>query len=352
MVVVAVGVALTSCTPGSAQRDATTMLSVSTSLAGATSSSTSTIFAPGIRDAEDYLFEAIAYADSTALFREKIDWVERRSMARDVAAIATHPFHLHEFIRTMLADLNDNHSHLVGPATADDQRNTPQPANLTFHVLNDRIGQVSIGAYGSPTDQSETYVDELQSGIATLSQRGVCGWIVDLRTNTGGNMWPMIAGVGPLLEPIDHSEGDRLPGTLGHFVDPDGHAVAWRYANGVAYLGDEEIIKTMSPATIDVADLPVAVIISGHTASAGEYVLMSFLERPNTRTFGFPTFGATSANDQLVLSDGAAMLVAVASAASRAGTIHDPLSPIHPDELGEGTRPALAWLLGQEPCRG
>ena len=42
------------------------------------------------------------------------------------------------------------------------------------------------------------------------------GWIVDLRQNTGGNMWPMIAAVAGLL--------DR--GILGHFL-PDGQRQAW-----------------------------------------------------------------------------------------------------------------------------
>ena len=28
---------------------------------------------------------------------------------------------------------------------------------------------------------------------------GLIGWIVDLRTDGGGNMWPMMAGLGPIL---------------------------------------------------------------------------------------------------------------------------------------------------------
>jgi carboxyl-terminal processing protease len=111
------------------------------------------------------------------------------------------------------------------------------------------------------------------------------------------------------------------------------------------------MIRTESPRTVDTIGLAVAVIVSSNTASSGEYVLMSFMDRPNTRIFGSPTFGATTGNDHLTLSDGASMLVAVASATNRSGEPYNPLSPIDPDELSENTDPALTWLLGQPPCQ-
>jgi hypothetical protein len=158
-------------------------------------------------------------------------------MAQDEVATARHPFHLHEFIRAMLVDLNDNHSHLVSPNTAADVTDGSHPVNASVELIADRIGRVRVGAF------SDT---------------------------------------------VEHSD---------------------------------------------------------------EYVLMSFMDRPNTRVFGSPTFGATTGNDHLTLSDGASMLVAVASATNRSGEPYDPLSPIDPDELSENTDPALTRLLGQPPCQ-
>lgn len=57
-----------------------------------------------------------------------------------------------------------------------------------------------------------------------LDAPDLVGWIVDLRGNGGGNMWPMIAGVGPVL-------GE---GTAGAFVDPDDNVTLWGYANGAS----------------------------------------------------------------------------------------------------------------------
>jgi carboxyl-terminal processing protease len=172
-------------------------------------SSPSTTFAPGIPNAEDYLLEAISFVESNALFAEEIDWDERRLMAQDEVATARHPFHLHEFIRAMLVDLNDNHSHLVSLNTAADLTDGSHPVNASVELIADRIGRVRVGAFSDTVEHSDEYVAVLHSGISAMSRSGVCGWIVDLRSNTGGNMWPMIVGIGPLLEPINQLPTDR-----------------------------------------------------------------------------------------------------------------------------------------------
>jgi carboxyl-terminal processing protease len=72
--------------------------------------------------------------------------------------------------------------------------------------------------------QFVAYETKLQKIIANLDKSHPVGWVVDLRGNVGGNMWPMLAGVGPVL-----GEGDDL----GEFFTTEGHAV-WRYRDGIA----------------------------------------------------------------------------------------------------------------------
>jgi len=50
--------------------------------------------------------------------------------------------------------------------------------------------------------------DSLHTSIRTLGEAGAWDWIVDLCGNGGGNMWPMLAGIGPLL-------GDSIVGRFG-----------------------------------------------------------------------------------------------------------------------------------------
>src|SRR5690606_40666707 len=46
------------------------------------------------------------------------------------------------------------------------------------------------GSHAHQVDFAET----LQALIRSLDEAGACGWIVDLRRNSGGNLWPMLLG--------------------------------------------------------------------------------------------------------------------------------------------------------------
>src|SRR4029079_934252 len=119
--------------------------------------------------------------------------------------------------------------------------------------------------------------------------------IVDLQTNTGGNMWPMLAGLGPIL-------GE---GALGGFLDVENVEVPWSYQNGVVMEGTHPRARTTGPAYRSTPESsPIAVLISRATASSGEAVAVAFQGRPQTRFFGGHTRGATTSNDQFPLRDG------------------------------------------------
>jgi carboxyl-terminal processing protease len=49
-------------------------------------------------------------------------------------------------------------------------------------------------------------------------------------------------------------------------------------------------------------DKPIAVLLSGRTASSGEIVAISLKGRAATRFFGEPTYGATTANESYRIS--------------------------------------------------
>ncbi len=113
-------------------------------------------------------------------------------------------------------------------AAVDASSTNPEPTAMVMEGLpgvGGRFGYVSVLAFsggGAPPRWPPLY-HRLIEGIDTL---GVCGWIVDLRDNPGGNMWPMVAGLGPIL-------GE---GVLGFFVDPDSVVDTWTYADGASAL--------------------------------------------------------------------------------------------------------------------
>ena len=161
-------------------------------------------------------------------------------------------------------------------------------------------------------------------------------------------MWPMIAGIGPLL-----GEGDHL----GEFFTLDSHST-WKYSDGVAAEiedGKEDPYPAVAGAAYKLIGTPnVAVLIDRRTGSSGEAVAIAFRGRPKTRFFGEHTQGVSTANDIIKLSDGASMALTIGVDADRTGRQYlegfDPDEEIHsgdqilPDDQDPVLRGALQWL--------
>ena len=190
-------------------------------------------------------------------------------------------------------------------------------------LLENRVGYLRVPFWSPPT-MEPTLADTLQNMIRRNADAGACRWIVDLRSNGGGNMWPMLAGVGPLL-------GDTL---VGGTVAPRGRS-SWTYANGSATFihedGRRETFVRVTTPVVTLTRLPaVAVLIDAGTGSSGEAVAIAFKGRPNTRFFGSPTAGASTSNQGYRLPDGRNMVVTVGTMVDRAGTPYG--KPVPPDE--------------------
>jgi C-terminal processing protease CtpA/Prc len=168
-----------------------------------------------------------------------------------------------------------------------------------------------------------------------------CGWIIDLRNNTGGNMWPMLAGLKPFL-------GDE---PLGAFISREGTSPPWKAGQAV----DVE-----PPGSLRRLERAWAAVLTGpRTASSGEAVTISFKGRVRTRSFGQPTAGLSSANQAFQLPDGAAIILTVSIEADRTGKQYG--EKVDPDEVIAALAPgasepdaalnaATAWL--RRSCAG
>ena len=166
------------------------------------------------------------------------------------------------------------------------------------------------------------FAEELHKLIGELESAGARKWILDLRDNQGGNLWPMLAGLGPLL-------GD---GEAGASLRPDGDRRRIWYEDGKVGLGDYVQLRVRGePYRLHSPGAPVAVLQDDETASAAEIVAAAFAARPSTRSFGTATRGATTATRTFPLMDGAALMLAVASTVDRHGRVLS--GPIEPDEL-------------------
>jgi len=219
----------------------------------------------------------------------------------------------------------------------------------TGHRLSTDLAYVAVPSVGDSSGEDRHYTAQGLQVMRTLAAAHPCGWIVDLRGNDGGDMWPMLTTVIPLLD----------ASTVGYFVGPDGQRTPWRLAGGRAYAGTE--VQSIMPNTLAISPghAPVSVLADEGTASSGEAVLISFIGQRGVRTIGQPTAGVPSANAGFSLSDGAQLVLTVASDADRTGHVYPHLSPVVPQVVIYNTAGSIrddalsdaeAWLRSTSDC--
>ena len=109
-------------------------------------------------------------------------------------------------LKSILKELGDNHSIFLSKEEFENMDSTCKKAAvsevITFSgkLLDQNIGYLHLRGFNT-TDSinSIIYADSLQNLIKSIDNRNIKGWILDLRENTGGSCWPMLAGLGPLL---------------------------------------------------------------------------------------------------------------------------------------------------------
>jgi len=268
-------------------------------------------------EAEDYLAGALDIMQGNALHRDNIKWGAARAEASRRAIGACSSAETYDAIRWALSQLKDDHSFLGPPdrghtAIANGQcdREATMPNG---HLRADRIAYLHVPAFRGSPQLVTRYADLLQAFIALLDDLDPVGWMVDLTDNGGGNMWPMLAGLGPLL-------GE---GPLGSFRFPTQPPAIWSYRAGRALLDDVSLANTTNAGySLRHPPKPVALLSSRRTASSGEAVLIAFVGRPYTCRFGTSTRGLTTANDHFPLPDGATLFLTVGTFADRLGRVY------------------------------
>lgn len=148
------------------------------------------------------------------------------------------------------------------------------------------IGYVRVTSFGGTSDQALAFADAIQATIRAADHDSIVGWVVDLRSNGGGNMWPMIAGIGPIF-------GEGL---AGYFIGPAGLESTWEYRSGASWSGGVRAQSVTMPYALRKERPKVAVLTDNGIGSSGEATLIAFLQRPNTRTFGTAPCGLSTAN--------------------------------------------------------
>ncbi|GHG12718.1 peptidase S41 [Deinococcus piscis] len=261
-------------------------------------------------------------------------WREARAAAVAATREAANYAATFPALREALAVAGGPHSKLLDEGESLAER--MGPPQLPSLETSDGITTVTVPAVGADEAQAlQAYADTLAQGLVSAGAATGCGWIVDLRGNTGGNMEPMLAGLSPLLG----------RGRVGGFVDNQGQVTELALQDGAVQVGGS---STFGTPYYQPLKGPVAVLQDGRTASSGEVVLLAFYGRPDTRTFGAPSAGLSSANQVRKLYGGTEMLLTVALDTDAAGNVYGGvLEPQQPTDPGAAPEAARAWLAEQ-----
>jgi carboxyl-terminal processing protease len=295
------------------------------------------------RRASDYTLEILNTMQANSINRDRINWSDFRDQVIQRASGAQTITDLYPAISLALGLLDDHHSfyQAAGGGGLGNPR-FPHCAAVTPRTpaVPSDIGYVKVTGFADVTFGADlAFADSIQQQIRNADSARLAGWIVDVRGNGGGNMWPMVAGVGPVL-------GE---GVAGYFVAPSDDPIAWSFRNGMALNGTTEIARTTATYALLAPEPRVAVLTDNQVASSGEAVVVSFRGRPSTRSFGSATWGVSTSNTGFSLSDGAMLVLTTKLMADR-NRVNYGMS-IPPDETIDGdaevVQRAIQWLRGQ-----
>jgi carboxyl-terminal processing protease len=333
-------------------------------------------------DAAAFLDNALDTMRQHALHGQSVDWTAVRTEAFKRAGGAFNPIDTYPAIYWALVQLGDPGAHLRlppglypdqiallqqaerdavnnAPAAAREQTSIPTPFTSRrlpeghiVTVQGRNFGYVVLPRCSAKDNDGQLlYAADVRRILTDLTAQSPKGWIVDLRGNTGGNMWPMLAGIGPIL-------GD---GSVGSFVANDGN-VSWFYQDGKTGTRNPAGLETVSltlqeePVLQSPSVAPVAVLVDSSTASSAEAITIAFHGRPASRSFGSRTAGKSTAVQPFKLDDGAELYVTTAIDADRSGKAYpDGFTPDQVVSFNGGSMPqesndqvlqsAQTWLV-------
>jgi carboxyl-terminal processing protease len=298
-------------------------------------------------NAQNYLQQALTIIQQNALHAEKVNWPQVTQQAFKMTEGASTPAAIYPVIRYVLEQLNDRHSWLKEPverAVTSNSHQVKEAKRPSGRLIANHVAYIVVPGFGGTNREAQEYAQRLSGLVLRLQRKNPVGWVIDLRQNTGGSMWPMLAGLSTLFDQE----------ILGGIDFNNGQTLQWGVRAGESFLGNETQLKAILPkAESPLKNKPfIAILMGPDTASSGEAIIISFKNQPNTKFFGEPTYGVSTNNSAYPLPDGAILYLTNGVFFDRTGQRNG--GKIEPDiKVSAAIIPksdlaldaALAWML-------
>jgi C-terminal processing protease CtpA/Prc len=268
-----------------------------------------------------YVRKAVRIMDRQGLFADGPLWESARAEALSATPVSLEE--AQELVRTAAGVAGGKHSflQLAGSVLADATSEWPAP-EVTFPEGG--IPVVSLPPFSGNQDEGVRYATAVLSAVP----EDIPGVVIDLRGNTGGNMYPMITAV--------H-----------RFLPDDDGTLCFRTRGKTQWIPLSYAVRMAGVQQRSRMECPVAILTDSLTASSGEATLICFRGLDYVRVFGAPTAGYASANQPFPLPGGDRLVLTIGCDVARTGEVFCD-DPIPPDVLTDTPlEDALAWLNNQ-----
>jgi C-terminal processing protease CtpA/Prc len=305
------------------------------------------------------LDKIIEHAENSSLYRKNVDWTSLKKDMYSLAKNADSVSQLKPALNLMLEKLNDTHGRVFynnqflsyySGKKKEHRKNmdsdiyneiqSGQVYEFRTSIIDNNIGYVRI--VGLPMGDNEKMSSEIQNSICELIQKGAEKWIIDLRYNGGGNMFPMVEGISNII-------GDGIVGGTKGVTKEE--SSVWQIKNG-DFFYDEQTVALENKCPITNTQ-KVAVLTSVYTASSGEALAVILKKRAKTRFFGNNTMGMITATDWKQIDSLTAMSISVSYYKDRENNLYDKyvdvdeiieFEPKTEFEKDKGINRAIEWL--------
>ena len=202
-------------------------------------------------------------------------------------------------VRQALTDLGDHHSFLIGTQkTMIKKVNTKQniPEIVSMRV-DEGIGVVTMSSYFDADPFNELFIEQFHRELEKITPLVNKGWIIDLRNNSGGNVYPMIASIS------DFISNQNVGGCYYYGTNYPEHLLKNSFDGQSFRMNDQLIFSYKKSYPIGTITLPTVVLIGEKTGSSGEGLALTLERQPNVILAGQSTFGLATGNEFMALPD-------------------------------------------------
>ena len=216
------------------------------------------------------------------------------------------------------------HTFLKTQSAVTEDATSTEWAMPTVTVDEDGIALIKLPPFSGNRDEGVKYAQAVLEAVPD----SISGAVIDLRDNTGGDMYPMIAAV--------------------HRFIPDDDILRFRTRKRTQWIQLPFVLQGAGVTRMPRIECPVAILTNEWTASSGEATLLCFRGLDYARVFGSPTAGYASANQPFPLPDGSQLVLTTGCDVARTGEVFCD-DPIDPDVLTETPlEEALEWIENQK----